>query len=208
MRKPFWLFCFLMGFLAGHAQGELLQEWEVQGQKYALRKVSQPNDACCKDIILLKVYREELPTSRLLLSFPLYRSYQDGHYEEVELGKFQIEGNQLLLFTWWNFRGEDNFAPVGAKKMVYEVRENGKLYLKSGRIYLEEGDRAEGAGFLKNPIDDESDRDKLLAYIRKVQREHLAEFVFGAESDALFEEVRTELEDEIQTVKEGWRGMH
>ena len=204
MMRTSLLFLFAVCCLFSWVKGQEEVKQEIRGASYLFRTVTVKNEDCCKDFIFLRIFREEKNGLKSLLTFPLFRSYADGHYEEVELGKYRVEGNELLLFTWWNFRGQDNAAPVGAKKMVYEVREDGKLYWKSGLVYLEEGSRGEGAGFLKYPVTNQEEREVFVSYVRAIEKKHLARFVFGTDSDALFAEVKQELKNEIAAVKANW----
>ncbi len=147
------------------------------------------------------LFRQEGNREKHLLTFTLSREFRDGHYREYEVGSYVWEDSSLHLWTYWNFEGQDNAAPIGAKHLVYRVRTNGKLYLEDAIIYLETGLRSAGAMFLHQEVTSPEDRSIFQSYVSQVQKAHHARFVFGQESNALMADARKQLASQIAAMK-------
>ena len=118
------------------------------------------------------------------------RSLEDGSYE--------IKGDMITLYTLWHRRGNAYLAPYGAKIQKFKVGSNGKLKMISSQIYLEETKRnydiESGMQYLFHAPKRKEEQEKLMEYVKGIEKKYEATFMFGEEGKML-----------IFTVKEAMR---
>ncbi|CAG0904875.1 unnamed protein product [Cyprideis torosa] len=165
----------------------------------------------------IHVYRGK----KKLLSHTLYRSLGDCSIMSVELGKYQVIGQQIIFYSYWAIadRMPSYLTPYGFRKQIYEVDSLGRLQPSDAIIYLEDHTPPEltapefyqedrwthkGLDFLASPPQNEAEQRILADYIRIIEEIHHARFVFEDEKDALEKEVRAQLKSEIHFHTHDW----
>ncbi len=125
------------------------------------------------------------------------RSLEDGAYE--------IEGNKIILYSFFHRQGTAYMEPYGAKIVKYEVTKSGKLKKLNSRIYIETAQRgyenSKGMKYLfQKPQTDNEKRD-LARYVEQIEEQYQAQFVLGKEGKDLIREVKEALKRKI---KQNW----
>jgi hypothetical protein len=118
--------------------------------------------------------------------------------KSIEEGYYEIEGNIITLYTFWDRQGRIYDVPYGARIMRYEVQRDGTLKLLSSRLYIETAkksfDKESAMRFLWESPKSESDKKAFADYIRNVERQYKGKFVFGDEAKALIRSVQQALD--------------
>lgn len=125
------------------------------------------------------------------------RSLEDGAYE--------IEGNKIKLYSFFHRQGDAYNEPYGAKIVEYEVLNSGELKRLSSRVYIETAKRgyesSKGMKYLFNKPKTKEQKRELIDYIKEVESEYLAKFVFDNKANSLIKEVKEALKRKI---KQNW----
>lgn len=171
------------------------------------------------DSSILNIYSE----SDKLLSHPLYYSEGDCSAIIVEAGKYNINNDSIILYTYWAVADRQPLPllPYGFRKQIYQVSPDGKLNMVDAKIYIEthleqnEQSKQFYSGVNKwyhdgiNYLDkDHLDQDKVAAikdYTSKIENEYRARFVLGSEKQALEKEVRSIMKEEIHDATGEWK---
>ena len=147
----------------------------------------------------IKFYKDE----KMLFRFTLKdstgacssKSLIDGHYE--------IDGNKITLYSFWNRRGKAYLAPYGVRAQVYDVLSSGQLKLHSARVYIESSkyklDKDSGMRYLFISPKNEIEKRELKEYISTIEEAYNAKFVFGKEKELLFKEVKKALQRKMKS---------
>ena len=153
---------------------------------------------------VMKFYRDihdEKPLFHLILNDATggctSRSLEDGAYE--------IEGNKIKLYSFFHRQGDAYNEPYGAKIVEYEVLNSGELKRLSSRVYIETAKRgyesSKGMKYLFNKPKTKEQKRELVEYIKEVESEYLAKFVFDNKANSLIKEVKEALKRKI---KQNW----
>ena len=122
------------------------------------------------------------------------RSLEDGAYE--------IEGNKIKLYSFFNRQGDAYNEPYGAKIVEYEVLNSGELKRLSSRVYIEMAKRgyesSKGMRYLFEKPKTKEEKRELVEYIKEVESKYLAKFVLGDEANSLMKEVKEALKRKIK----------
>ena len=161
-------------------------------------------------------------------SFELYRENQkllthikhlwtgDGSISSIEIGDYDIKGNQLIFYTYWASGDTQGLwaYPYGVRKQIYTVNAKGGVDLTTAVIYVEdynsEGDpqeidaEKEYLQFLHTAPKNQQQRQALNHYIQSMQTRYKARFVSGKERAQLIQEVEGRLAFQIKEEKD-WR---
>ena len=159
-------------------------------------------------------------------SFELYRENQkllthikhlwtgDGSISSIEIGDYDIKGNQLIFYTYWASGDTQGLwaYPYGVRKQIYTVNAKGGVDLTTAVIYVEdynsEGDpqeidaEKEYLQFLHTAPKNQQQRQALNHYIQSMQTRYKARFVSGKERAQLIQEVEGRLAFQIKEEKD------
>ncbi len=153
-----------------------------------------------------------------LLSHTLFKEDGDCSSVTIQLGDYSVENNNIIFYSYWASADRmPLFLRFGFQKQVYSVADNGIVRLESSKIYIEDiiknanpdffighGWTHKGLAYLnKSPTTDE-EKMWLDDYVKSVEEEYKAEFVFGEERKALEKEVRAKLKDKIAEHTDDW----
>ncbi len=156
-------------------------------------------------LLTIDIFRK----NKKILSHTLYNEDGDCSSIQVELGAYEIKGNQIIFYTYWVAADLQGYLlyPFGFRKKVFSVNNAGKLKLIKAEIYIEDAinDVAlkEIPNLQKNPKT-KTEKELLAKYINAVEQKYNAHFVNYKEKNTLQKEVRKKLEKEIQTVTKDW----
>ncbi|PIE46752.1 MAG: hypothetical protein CSA42_07000 [Gammaproteobacteria bacterium] len=155
---------------------------------------------------------------RKLLSHILFKEEGDCSSVTIQLGDYFVENNNIIFYSYWASadRMPSNLK-FGFQKQVYSVADNGIVRLESSKIYIEDvvetanpdfvighGWTHRGIAYLnKQPTTDE-EKMWLADYIKSVEKQYKAKFVFGEERKALEKEVREKLKEKIFEYTNDW----
>jgi len=148
---------------------------------------------------VLKLYFEVRNNDLLhRLSFTLHDETGTCSGKSVEDGAYEIDGNTITFYSFFDRRGRVYDVPYGARIMRYEVQKNGTLKKTESRLYIETSrksfDKESAIQFLWEPAETEEEKKAFKGYIESVERQYKGTFVFGDEANVLMDEVEKALE--------------
>ena len=155
--------------------------------------------------------------SQKLLSHTKHLSTGNGSISSIEIGDYDIKGNQLIFYTYWASGDTQGLwaYPYGVRKQIYTVNAKGGVDLTTAVIYVEdynsEGDpqeidaEKEYLQFLHTAPKNQQQRQALNHYIQSMQTRYKARFVSGQERTQLIQEVEKRLAPQIKTETQGWQ---
>ncbi len=153
-----------------------------------------------------------------LLSHTLFKKDGDCSSITIQLGDYSVENNNIIFYSYWASadRMPSNLK-FGFQKQVYSVANNGIVKLQSSKIYIEDmvetanpdfiigvGWTHKGISYLHKPPTTDEEKMWLDDYVKSVEEEYKAKFVFGEERKALEKEVRAKLKDKIAEHTDDW----
>ena len=131
-------------------------------------------------------------------SFTLHDETGTCSAKSIEDGAYEIEGNTITLYSFFDRRGRIYDVPYGARIIRYEVQKDGSLKRTESRLYIETSrkgfDKESAIQFLWKPAVTEEEKKKFKEYIKSVERQYKGTFVFGDEAKELIEEVKRALD--------------
>jgi len=132
------------------------------------------------------------------LSFTLHDETGSCSGKSVEDGAYEIDGNTITFYSFFDRRGRVYDVPYGARIMRYEVQKDGMLKKTESRLYIETSrksfDKESAIQFLWKPAETEEEKKAFEGYIESVERQYKGTFVFVDEANALMDEVQKALE--------------
>ena len=155
--------------------------------------------------------------SQKLLSHTKHLSTGNGSISSIEIGDYDIKGNQLIFYTYWASGDTQGLwaYPYGVRKQIYTINAKGGVDLTTAVIYAEvfnsEGSpeevdaEKEYLQFLHTAPKDQQQRQALDHYIQSVQTHSKARFVNGKERAQLIQEVEGRLASQIKIETNGWK---
>lgn len=146
-----------------------------------------------------------------LITHQLFGRSGDGNSLAITLGQYKIQGDQLILYSYWATWGDAPAYPYGAAKILYQWDSMTKRYhLKGGAIYLEENGYEIAQLTHNNPLltkalTDDADKRFLVEYMARIEslNPNLT-FVTGPAAEALFKEVNQVLSKEVEQYTGDW----
>ncbi len=143
-----------------------------------------------------------------LLTHTLSQSEGDCNSEAIEVGSYSSTDSSIILYSYWDRRGDAPLAAVGARKQVYSVNKKGKLELSTSALYIETAKAGwaqnKGMKYLNTAAETAAEKKELKKYISDAEREYNATFVFGKAKTALLQEVGKKLKRQILIARKGW----
>jgi hypothetical protein len=155
---------------------------------------------------VVKFYKEEQNRDlRFMLRLTLSDHTGGCSEKAITEGNYEIsdDGN-ITLYTMWKRQGKAYLAPSGVRVQHYRVSDSGKLEFIEGKIYVEETkknhDNDSGMAYLFTAPKTKEEKQKLENYIKDVEKNYKATFVFGEEREALFTEVKQALKRKVKAL--------
>ncbi len=163
------------------------QSFFIKENEYILKYIYEKNNIGGSKYKKLELYRN----NKYLLSHPIYKSFEDSHYQEVEKGKMIVSTNRdsIIFYTLWSYKGQDNASKWGARKQIY-LTKNQQLKPYKAIIYIEEGLPNDGKLFLQSKPTNLEEQKIFEQYINMIQHKYKATFLFGINADQLLHETR------------------
>jgi hypothetical protein len=187
--------------------------FRIQGFDFQVQiKSTDPDQSPLEKTLHLS--RKNGKTFHHLLSHTLYYEDSDCNSIMLELGDYDIQGNQMVFYSYWANMGDAPASYYGVRKQVYEVSPKGRVRLKDSVLHIISGPRTEenqasghGVDFLELNTQ-EKDLEQNLAlkkYVRLIEKKFGGRFVFSNAADSLMKEVKTRLGPEIQKRTAHWQ---
>jgi len=147
---------------------------------------------------VMKLYKEERNNDlTFVLSLILKDATGSCSGKSIEEGAYEINGTQVILYSFWDRRGKAYDSPYGARIQRYELLPDHTLKLVSSRIYIETERQNynddSGMKYLFTAPQTEAQKEALKAYVASVERIYKSTFVYDEEAKKLMEEVQEAL---------------
>ena len=147
---------------------------------------------------VMKLYKEERNNDlTFVLSLILKDATGSCSDKSIEEGAYEINGTQVILYSFWDRRGKAYDSPYGARIQRYELLPDHTLKLVSSRIYIETERQNynddSGMKYLFTAPQTEAQKEALKAYVASVERIYKSTFVYDEEAKKLMEEVQEAL---------------
>lgn len=147
---------------------------------------------------VMKFYKEER-NNNLTFVFSLILEDTTGTCADksMQKGAYEINGTDIMLYTFWDRKGKAYDSPYGARVQHYQMLPNHTVVLRSSRVYVETGrrnyDDTSGMQYLFVSPKTESEKEALSKYVKFVEREYKGDFVYGDDAKQLIHEVEEAL---------------
>jgi len=144
---------------------------------------------------VMKFYREE-NTYDMTHLFHLTLEEKTGtcSARSIEEGAYEIDGDKITLYSFWDRQGRIYDVPYGARIQRYRIQPDGTLALLSSRVYVETTkksfDPESAIRFLWESPQNEADKKAFVDYITSVEHQYKGRFVFGEDAKTLVKEVK------------------
>jgi len=144
---------------------------------------------------VVKFYKEER-NNDLTFIFSLILEDATGTCADksTQSGSYEINGTNIILYSFWDRKGKVYDSPYGARIQHYEMLPDHSVVLKSSKVYIESArksyDQDSGMKYLFTPPQTMSEKESFQTYIRSVEKEYKGDFVYGDEAKALLNEVQ------------------
>ena len=136
---------------------------------------------------VMRFYKEER-NNDLTFIFSLILEDSTGTCADksMQSGYYEINGTNIMLYTFWDRKGKAYDSPYGSRIQYYKMLPNHSVVLKSSKIYIEtvrrNYDEESGMKYLFTPPRTKSEIEAFEKYIKSVEREYKGVFVFGEEA--------------------------
>lgn len=143
---------------------------------------------------VLRFYKEER-NNDLTFIFSLILEDSTGTCADksMQSGYYEINGTNIMLYSFWDRKGKSYDSPYGARIQHYQMLPNHTVVLKSSRVYIETSrknyDQDSGMKYLFRTPKSSSEKVAFEKYVKSVEREYKGTFVFDDEAKRLMEEV-------------------
>jgi len=153
---------------------------------------------------VMKLYKEEHNTnSTYLLGLTLKDNTGTCSNKRIQERAYEINGTDIIFYSFWYRRGNVHDAPYGARITHYELLEDRTIVKKSSYIYIESArknhDDESGMKYLFHTPKTAKEKELFKNYITEMERTYKGEFVFGDESKRLIKKVKEALDRKIKS---------
>ena len=153
--------------------------YDSKGEVMKLYKEERSNDL---DFVLSLILKDRTGTCS-------DQSMQDGSYE--------INGTEIMLYSFWDRKGKSYDSPYGARIQHYEMLPDHTVVLKSSKVYIETArrnyDKESGMQYLFTAAKDDKEKEALKTYVMSVEKEYNGTFVYGEEAKYIIDKVQEAL---------------
>jgi hypothetical protein len=122
----------------------------------------------------------------------------------IEDGTYKIDGDKLILYSFWKRSGSVKDAPYGARIAQYHLDEDGELKLLHSEVYIEAHQHfnhdTSGMQFLFTAPKDDAQKAQLTSYIATIEHYYKGKFVLGDRAKQLISEVKEILKPKKKSV--------
>lgn len=155
---------------------------------------------------VMKLYKEERNNDlTFIINHTLYDITGNCGDKTIQEGAYEINGTDIILYSFWDRRGRMYEAPYGARIVHYQLLDDRTLVKKLSFIYIESErvDHSEDSPvqYLFREPKTESEKEAFKEYIEEMEEEFKGTFVYGDEAKKLIEEVKEAIRKKI---KERW----
>ena len=183
------------------------QSFIIKGFEFRVTNFSVDTDG--DSLYGCKLYRvDSLGKFQYLLKHTTKEKIGDCNSEVLQLGNFDVTDSTIVFYSFWCTMGDAPASPYGARKQVYVIGEKGTVKLQSSHLYIEttriEWSENVGIEFLQKEPKTDLEKRQFELYIKKVETEYNADFVFGNQVSLLIQEVKSKLATEIQKETGYW----
>lgn len=174
---------------------------KIGDQDYAI--VTETYDIYNSKGQVMKLYKKE-HDDKLTYILGLTLKDKTGNCSDVRVqqGAYEINGSDIMLYSFWDRRGEIYDAPYGARIVHYKILGNHTVVKKSSYIYIETASKKynddSGMKYLFTPPKTDQEKEALRTYIEEVEQQYKGTFVFGSAAKDLIAEVKKALKRKME----------
>ncbi len=197
MKRLYFLF-FIVSFSLGFTQ----TKQTINGIQFEFFYTKDTLNDYPRDIVT--VYRK----NKKLFTHTIHITEGDCSSENLELGTYEINGNQIIFYSYWasGDRMGVNIFPFGFRKQVYTVDKKGIVSLTQAQFYIETDVR--GSKLLRKKSLSKKEKSELGVYKELLEYRYLSKFAEGKEKDILEQEVRLKLKEAIEDHTKDWEEVY
>lgn len=190
----------LLGMSTLFASGQL-EHLTIGNQDFSL--ITESYDIYDSKGEVMKLYTEEENNDlTFVLSLILKDSTGSCSDKSVQEGTYEINGTDIILYSFWDRRGKAYSSPYGARMQHYKILPNHTVERVSSQVYIEterENYNPEsGIQYLFHAPQNDIEKEALKDYVESVEKEYKGVFVYGAEAKRLMDEVQKALSRKIK----------
>ena len=147
---------------------------------------------------VMKLYKEERNHKlTYVLGLTLKDTTGTCSIRRIEKGAYEINGTDIMLYSFWDREGKIYDAPYGARIAHYKMLEDHTVVKKSSYIYIESARKnysyKSGMKYLFTSPQTDQEKEELQAYIQDIEEKYKGTFLFGNEAKDLISEVKKAL---------------
>lgn len=153
---------------------------------------------------VMKLYKEERDSKpRYILGLTLKDDTGTCSDFKLQEGAYEINGTDIILYSFWDRRGKVYDAPYGARITHYKMLEDHTVVKKSSYLYIESARKnynyKSGMKYLFTPLKTPEEKEELRAYIKEIEQKYKGTFVFEDEATDLIAEVKKALKRKMKS---------
>ena len=146
--------------------------------------------------------------TKYLLKHTMGLTEGDCNSTSVEMGDYLINDTIIIFYSFWCWQGDAPVSPWGARIQEYNISENGNVKMASSKLYIEtsrpDWHENKGIKYLFEDVKTKEEKIVLKEYIKTVEKEYNAKFVYGKESDKLLKDVKEKFSKRIELLLNDW----
>jgi len=152
---------------------------------------------------VMSLYKEENNNDRtFVLSLRLKDRTGSCADQKMQDGSYEINGTNIMLYSFWDRKGRKYNSPYGARIQHYEMLPNHTVVLRSSKVYIETDrrnyDKESAMKYLFTPPVNDVQKEELQAYVKDIEADYKGTFVYAEEAKRLIAEVQEALRRKIK----------
>jgi len=156
---------------------------------------------------VMRLYREERNNNlTFVLSLILKDHTGSCANKRIQNGSYEINGTNIVLYSFWDRKGKVYDSPYGARIQHYEILPDHTLKLHSSKVYIETErrnyDKESAMKYLFTPPVGDLQEEALQSYVKDVETDYKGTFVYGVEAERLMKKVQEALR---RKMKNKWK---
>jgi len=154
---------------------------------------------------VMKLYKEERNGNlTYVLGLTLWDTTGTCSARKIQKGAYEINGTDIMLYSFWDRDGKIDNAPYGARITHYKMLEDHTVVKKSSYLYIESTRKNynyySGMKYLFKSPKTEQEKEELQTYIQEIEEKYKGTFVFEDEAEDLISEVKKALKRKMKSI--------
>ena len=152
---------------------------------------------------VMSLYKEERNNDlTFVLSLRLKDRTGSCANQRMQDGSYEINGTNIMLYSFWDRKGNAYNSPYGARIQHYEMLPNHTVVLRSSKVYIETSrktyDKESPMKYLFTPPVNDLQKEALYSYVKDIETDYKGTFVYAEEAKRLIAEVQEALRRKIK----------